>query len=279
MQHTISSRATVVLAATVLVAAVCGAGPAVAAGGGGSRTVTVQACPDEAVGPGLPPLKALAGRVTLPDAVSLPPGAAVFGARYPGDAQYVVAPGDWACDVVFFSADGGEQVYVHPGPHAADPPSTSYPGLVQAVFNSGGVQTDVDLACPFIPQAAQPPAQCLAPPRQAADRVHAVPTGDPGLFATAVAVPAGVRETNLAASGQVSANGQPGPVVALVTLAGTGGTAQEIGCAMTGPAAVATCRAGLDQFLAGSAVGQKLSSAQLSAAMADLNSFLASRPH
>ncbi|MFE2411408.1 hypothetical protein ACFXDE_23980 [Kitasatospora sp. NPDC059408] len=278
MRRTIGSRAGVVMAAAGLAAAVCGAAPAVAAGSDGPRTVTVQACPDESTGPGLPPLKALAAQVTLPDGVNLPPGAAVFGARYPGDAQYVVAPGGWTCDVVFFAADGGEQVYVHPGPHAADPLGASYSGLVQAVFDSGGVQTDVDLACPFVPQAARG-GQCLAPPRQAADVVHAVRTGDPNLYAAAVSVPAGTREPNLAASGQAPAGTPPGQVFALVTLAGTGGTAQSVGCAVPGPGAASTCQATLGYFLAGSAMGQKLSAGQLSAALTDLNGFVASQVH
>ncbi|MEE1785788.1 hypothetical protein PUR71_23200 [Streptomyces sp. SP17BM10] len=279
MRRRIGSRVGVVVAAAGLAAAVCGAGPAVAAGDSGSRTVAVQACPDESTGPGMPPLKALAAQVTLPDGVTLPPGAAVFGARYPGDAQYVVAPGGWTCDVVFFAGDGGEQVYVHPGAHAADPPGASFTSLVQAVFDSGGVQTDVDLACPFIPQAVPPGGQCLAPPRQSADVVHAVRTGDPHLYAAAVSVPAGTREPNLAASGQAPAGTPPGRVFALVTLAGTGGAAQSISCALPGPAAASTCQAALGYLLATSATGQRLSAGRLSAALTDLNGFVASQAH
>lgn len=278
MPRTIGSRLGVAVAAAGLAAAVCAAAPGVAAGPGGSRTVAVRACPQEPTGPGLPPLKALAAQVTLPDGVDLPAGAAVFGAQYPGDAQYVVAPGDWTCDVVFFAGDGGEQVYVHPGPRAADPLGASFTSLVQAVFVSGGVQTDVDLACPFVPQAARG-GQCLAPPRQGADVVHAVPTGDPDLYAAAVSVPAGTREPDLAASGQAPAGAPPGQVLALVTLAGVGGSAQSVSCALPGPDAAGTCRAALGYFLATGTLGQKLSPGQLSAALTDLNGFVASQTH
>ncbi|MQS17022.1 hypothetical protein F7Q99_33745 [Streptomyces kaniharaensis] len=283
-------RAGALFAATALTAAVCGIGPpghAVAAGKSGSpasaaRTAPVHACPDEPLTPGLPPLKPLPNTVPLPDPVHLAAGTAVFGARYPGNTQYLVAPSDWSCDVVFFSGDGGEQAYIHPGAHTNDPLSAQYTSLVQAVFNSGGVQTDVDLACPFIPQATAPaqpggqPGTCLAKPRQPADQVHVVPTNTPGLFVTAVGVPAGVRESNIAASQQAPPSGQTNPVVALVTLQGPGGTAQEISCAMPKPAATANCQASLDFFLATSAVGQKLSSTDLSNAIENLNNFLAS---
>ncbi|WP_280728206.1 hypothetical protein [Kitasatospora sp. MAA4] len=268
-----------------LTASVCGSTlPASAAvPSAASRTAPVQACQGQSNGPGLPPLKALSGTVPVPDPINLPPTAAVFGASYPGDAQYLVAPSGWTCDTVFFSADGGEQAFVHPGASVADPLSAQFSSVVQAVFNSGGVQTNVDLACPFVPQATAPatpggqPGNCTAPPRQSADRVHAVATGNPGLSVAAIGVPSGVREPNLPVTTQAppTGPGSPGnPVVALVVLQGPQGTAQEVTCSLPKATATAGCQATLGYFLANSPVGQQMSSTDLANAVADLNNFI-----
>ncbi|MGF1424910.1 hypothetical protein [Kitasatospora sp. LaBMicrA B282] len=333
-----------------------GSGQAAFAAGGAAppsssstRTVPVQACPAEPLAPGAPSpspsLKPVAGSVPVPNGVTLPPSVTVYGASYPGDAQYLVAPSGWACDVVSFSADGGEQAYVHPGANSTDPLSAQYTSLVHAVFNSGGAQTNIDLACPFIPQATTPgggapPNTCTAQPHQSGDVLHVVPTNTPGLYVTVVGVPVGVHEPNLAASQQAPTSGQPNPIVSLVTFQGPGGPAQEISCALPkpgqspsaspsastttpspltsptssasstspsspvtspssltppstasespltslSPAAAASpsptsaqnCQATLGYFLATGSLGSQLSSTNLSAALADLNGFIAS---
>ncbi|MFJ9844134.1 hypothetical protein ACIRYZ_27485 [Kitasatospora sp. NPDC101155] len=269
MPGTSRRRRTGVLAAAALLCAggplASGAAPAAAA-----VTVPVQACPAEQAGPGLPPLGAVPATVALPDGVALPPTAAVYGARYPGEVHYLVAPSGWTCDVVFFSADGGEEAYVHPGAPAADPANTRFTSVVQAVFVSGGAQTNIDLACGFIPQAGAAPNTCSAPPRLPADRLHPVPTHAPGLLITAAGVPPDTREPNLPTTGG------PERTVALLTFQTPGGPAQEITCTVPAAASpVRTCQAALGHFLAtGSAAGQ-LTPADLSAALTDLDAFVA----
>ncbi|MEU9042986.1 MULTISPECIES: hypothetical protein [unclassified Kitasatospora] len=262
-------RAGVLVAAAVLAGGgqfAYGAWPAAAAG-----TAPVRACPAEALAPGLPPLAAAPSSVAVPDGVALPSSAAVFAARYPGEVQYLVAPGDWTCDVVFFSGDGGEQAFVHPGAPVANPAGTRFASVVQAVFVSGGAQTNIDLACPFVPQAAAAPNICNSPPRQGADRLHALPVHAPGVFLTAVGVPAGTREPNLPASGG------PDRTVALVAFQTPGGPGQEISCTVpTAASPVPTCQAALGFFLATSTTGRQLAPSDLASALADLDAFVAS---
>ncbi|MFJ8623476.1 hypothetical protein ACIRD3_11605 [Kitasatospora sp. NPDC093550] len=242
-----------------------GAWPAAAAG-----TAPVRVCPAETLPPGLPSPAAAPASAPVPDGVVLPPSAALFAARYPGDVQYLVAPGDWTCDVVFFAGDGGEQAFVHPGPPVADPAGARFASVVQAVFVSGGAQTNIDLACPFIPQATASGGICNSPPHQGADRLHPLPVRTPGVFLTAVGVPAGTREPDLPATGG------PDRTVALVTFQTPGGPGQEIGCTVPASASpVPTCQAALGHFLATSAAGRQLPPADLAAALADLDAFVA----
>ncbi|MET8628067.1 hypothetical protein ABZW30_30735 [Kitasatospora sp. NPDC004669] len=264
------SRAGVLTAAALLTAGgplAAGAVPATAAT---AVAVPVRACPAEQTGPGLPPPAAAPASVALPDGITLPPTAAVYAARYPGEVHYLVAPGGWTCDVVFFSADGGEQAYVHPGAPVADPADARFSAVVQAVFVSGGAQTEIDLACGFIPQAGAAPHTCNAPARLPADRLHPVATHAPGLLLAAVGVPSDTREPNLPTTGG------PDRTVALVAFQSPGGPAQKITCTI--PAALApvpTCQAALGHFLATGAAAKQLTPADRSAALTDLNAFIA----
>ncbi|GAA1225889.1 hypothetical protein GCM10009665_15510 [Kitasatospora nipponensis] len=282
------TRPAALVASAVLATAVGASGqgaraaaPAGAPATTATRSAPVQPCPTQPVEPNPPAAATPAATVPVPAPVDLPASSAAFGAGYPGNARYLVGPGDWTCDAVYFAGDGGEQAYLHPAPAESDPVGARFASLVQAVFDSGGAQTDVDLACPFIAQATAPttpggqPATCLAPPPQSADQVHPVATGTPGLHVAAVGVPSGVREPNIAASGQSPPAGPSRPVVALVTLQGPQGTAQEISCAMTGSTAVESCQASLGYFLATSAVGGQLSDTELAGAVADLDAFVA----
>ncbi|MER7673965.1 hypothetical protein ABTY61_36660 [Kitasatospora sp. NPDC096128] len=257
-----------VAAVAVLLAAggsfVPGAGVAAAAG-----SAPVRACPARTGVPGPPP-GAVPASVPVPDGVEVPATAAVYGARYPGEVHFLVAPAGWSCDAVFFAGDGGEQAYVHPGAPAADPASTRFDAVVQAVFVSGGAQTDVDLACGLLPAAGAAPNTCNAPQRSPATRVHPVPTRAPGLLLAAVGVPANTREPNLPATGG------PNRTVALVTFQSPGGPAQEISCTLPASASpVPTCRAALGHLLATGAAARQLSRADLAAALADLDAFTA----
>ncbi|MFD7450846.1 hypothetical protein [Kitasatospora sp. NPDC059827] len=257
-----------VLGLAVLLAAgaafVPGAGVASAAG-----STPVRSCPVRAGAPGPPP-GAVPASVPAPDGVDVPATAAVYGARYPGEVHFLVAPAGWTCDAVFFAGDGGQQAYVHPGAPAADPASTRFDAVVQAVFVSGGAQTEIDLACGLLPAAGAAPAACNAPQRSPATRVHPLPTRAPGLLLAAVGVPADTREPNLPAAGG------PNRTVALVTFQSPGGPAQEVSCALPASAApVATCRAALGHLLATGAAAKQLSRADLAAALADLDAFVA----
>ncbi|MEV7599023.1 hypothetical protein AB0O91_16725 [Kitasatospora sp. NPDC089797] len=241
-----------------------GAGVAAAAAG-----VPVRACPAQAGAPGPPP-GAVPATVPVPDGVSVPATAAVYGARYPGEVHFLVAPAGWTCDAVFSAGDGGQQAFVHPGAPAADPAGTRFDAVVQAVFVSGGAQTDVDLACGLVPAAGAAPNTCNAPDRSPATRVHTVPTRAPGLLLAAVGVPAGTREPNL------SGSGGPNRTVALVTFQSPGGPAQEISCTLPATASpVPLCQAALGHLLATGAASKQLSRADLTAALADLNTFVA----
>ncbi|MFH8383944.1 hypothetical protein ACH4E7_23855 [Kitasatospora sp. NPDC018058] len=265
------SRAGILTAAALLTAGgplAAGTVPATAAAT--AVTVPVQACPAEQTGPGQPPLAAAPASVALPDGVTPPPTAAVYAARYPGEVHYLVAPGGWTCDVAFFGADGGEQAYVHPGAPVADPASARFTSVVRAVFVSGGVQTDIDLACGFIPQAGAAPNTCLAPAHLPADQLHPVATHAPGLLLTAVGVPSNTREPNLPTTGG------PDRTVALVVFPPPGGPAQEITCTIPAASApIPTCQAALGHFLATGAAAEQLTPADLSAALHDLNAFVA----
>lgn len=258
-----------VLAVAVLLAAggalVPGAGVASAAG-----RAPVRACPAQAGVPGPPP-GAVPASVPVPDGVDVPATAAVYGARYPGEVHFLVAPAGWTCDAVFFAGDGGEQAYVHPGAPAADPAGTRFDAVVQAVLVSGGAQTNVDLACGLLPAAGAAPNTCNAPQRSPATRVHPVPTRAPGLLLAAVGVPANTREPNLPTTGG------PNRTVALVTFQSPGGPAQEIGCTLPASASpVPTCQAALGHLLATGAAAKQLTRADLAAALADLDAFTAS---
>ncbi|MBD0692994.1 hypothetical protein BG452_12065 [Streptomyces sp. CBMA123] len=229
----------------------------------------MRACPAQAGVPGPPP-GAVPASVPVPDGVSVPATAAVYGARYPGEAHFLVAPADWTCDAVFFAGDGGQQAYVHPGAPAADPAGTRFDAVVQAVFVSGGAQTEVDLACGLLPAAGAAPNTCNAPARLPATLVHPVPTRAPGLLPAAVGVPANTREPNLATTGG------PNRTVALVTFQSPAGPAQEISCTLPASASpVATCQAALGHLLATGAAAKQLSSADLAAALTDLDAFVA----
>ncbi|MFF2077944.1 hypothetical protein ACFVXG_24700 [Kitasatospora sp. NPDC058162] len=257
-----------VLAVAVLLAAggalVPGAGVASAAG-----RAPVRACPAQAGVPGPPP-GAVPASVPVPDGVDVPTTAAVYGARYPGEVHFLVAPAGWTCDAVFFAGDGGEQAYVHPGAPAADPAGTRFDAVVQAVFVSGGAQTNVDLACGLLPAAGAAPNTCNAPQRSPATRVHPVPTRAPGLLLAAVGVPANTREPNLPTTGG------PNRTVALVTFQSPGGPAQEIGCTLPASASpVPTCQAALGHLLATGAAAKQLTRADLAAALTDLDAFTA----
>ncbi|MFJ8475618.1 hypothetical protein [Kitasatospora sp. NPDC094011] len=261
-------RLAVLAAAGLLVASgslASGAGVAAAAG-----TAPVRACPARASAPGLPPPGAVPATVAVPDGVVVPATAAVYGARYPGETYFLVAPAGWTCDTVFFAGDGGQQAYVHPGAPAADPADSRFDAVVRAVFVSGGAQTDVDLACGLVPAAGAAPNTCDAPARLPATRVHAVPTRAPGLLLTAVGVPANTREPNLPTTGG------PNRTVALVTFQSPGGPAQEISCTVPASAAsVPLCQAALGHLLATGAAAEQLSRADLAAALADLDGFVA----
>ncbi|MFH9347564.1 hypothetical protein [Kitasatospora sp. NPDC017646] len=269
MRGASGSRRAGVLAAAVLLAAggllAPGAGTASAAG-----SVPVRACPAEATGPGLPPLGAVPASAPVPNGVDVPATAAVYAARYPGETHFLVAPGAWTCEVVFFAADGGEQAFVHPGAPVAAPVDARFDAVVRAVFVSGGAQTNVDLVCGLAPRAGASPNTCNAPARLPVDRVHAVPTRAPGLLLTAVGVPANTREPNLRTSGG------PNRTVALLTFQSPGGPAQEISCTLPASAApVRTCQAALGHFLATGAAAEQLTRADLAAALSDLDAFVA----
>ncbi|MGW2372115.1 MULTISPECIES: hypothetical protein [Kitasatospora] len=266
----LSQRRPGVLAAAVLLAAgglfAPGAGVASAAG-----SAPVRACPAETTGPGLPALGAVPATAAVPDGVDVPATAAVYGARYPGEVHFLVAPGGWTCDVAFFAADGGEEAFVHPGAAVADPTGARFDAVVQAVFVSGGAQTNIDLVCGFVPRAGAAPNTCNAPARLPADRVHSVPTSAPGLLLTAVGVPANTREPNLPATGG------PNRTVALVTFQSPGGPAQAISCTLPASASpVPTCQGALGHFLATGAAAKQLTRADLAAALTDLDAFVAS---
>ncbi|MFJ9776791.1 hypothetical protein ACIRVF_37100 [Kitasatospora sp. NPDC101157] len=269
MRGASGSRRAGVLAAAVLLAAgglsAPAAGVASAAAG-----VPVRACPAEATGPGLPALGAVPASVPVPKGVDVPAAAAVYGARYPGETHFLVAPGGWTCDVVFFAADGGEQAFVHPGAPAADPVDARFDAVVRAVFVSGGAQTNVDLVCGLVPRAGAAPNTCNAPARLPVDQVHPVPTSAPGLLLTAVGVPAGTHEPNLPTSGG------PNRTVALLTFRSPGGPAQEISCTLPAPAdPVRTCQAALGHFLATGAASKQLTRTGLASALTDLDAFVA----
>ncbi len=204
-----------------------------------------------------------------------PDGVQIYGAVFPGNVSYLVAPSGVTCQGTWGSADGGEIM-------TTTSPSEQSQGVTMWI-RAGGAGPETDLACPYIPAVLAVDRQfrgnaslCGHPSE---DVVREIPTGSPNLYAAAVWVPAQVQDPNLAGSGDGA-----DPTVALVTArivpleAGNAtptAVGQMITCTLP-PAQRDVCTTSLRFFLSTqSEMGASVGSARVAAMEDSLSDFLA----
>ncbi len=207
--------------------------------------------------------------LSLPASLAPPGNARIFGTWFlPGQVSYLLGAKAATCQAGLGSADGGEGM--------AATPVSDRSAVVTMTIRAGGAGPSTDLACPYIPavRAADEAfrrgyAFCAHPP---ADVIRQIPTDTASLYAAAVFVPAGVKDPDIAGSGDGI-----GPAIALYTAwAGSDGAAgQMVACTLT-PAQGDICAASLKFFLATqSSIRTQMSAANLAKVEQGLSSFLA----
>ena len=173
------------------------AGPTAGASGSGqpsARSLPVVSCPIPAIdigGQQSPPVPARASP-PLPASVDLPKGVTLFGTAgpqpspgSPSSTTYSIGPSGSSCSAAE-GADGATYISI-------SAPGSNEPEIFYD-YSPGGVGLQADLPCGYIPslndalQAYRNTDQPCAP-ADPDDAISQVPTGDPDLVASVVAVP------------------------------------------------------------------------------------------
>jgi len=209
--------------------------------------------------------------LSVQSSVVPPQGGELFGTVFPNNsASYLVAPAATSCGGEWFSTDAGQVM-------TAASVSDASEGVMM-VLRAGGAGPSTDLACPYIPAVLAADAtfrgndsQCDHP---AADVVQPIPSGSSNLYASAVWIPAEVKDSNFGL--EMSGNGAD-PTVALYTAHVTppGSTdGQMIACTLP-PTERSICEASLEFYLATqSAVGMQVGPSDLAHLEHALSTFL-----
>jgi hypothetical protein len=231
-------------------------------------TAPVASCPipvADFAGTPYSPESALSS-LTVPVSLKLPPGAQIFGAKFPEATagSYLIGPKSAICRGEFLSADFGMLMSVG---------AANLSDSVRMVLRAGGAGASTDLACPYI-RAVRTADESFRKDvpnssicsRPAGDVVQQIPTLTADLYAAVVRVPATVNDPNwpiqLRGSTSVQAKN---PTLALYTaqVFGNQADAQVIACTLP-MTQQDICIASLKLFLAkDSEIASRIDAAQL----------------
>ncbi|MDB4872453.1 MAG: hypothetical protein JWL97_3457 [Gemmatimonadales bacterium] len=241
-----------------------------------TKAAVVGRCPNTG---GTRPYTSLAipGTVQLPDSVTLPAGASVYGTDMPdlagSHAYYVIGPAGKTC-AAYTGSSLGSGIDVEPQGSGRG---------VHVVYRAGGQTNVADFACPYIPQVIPAGGLSTCPMTPAPGQVTAsVPVHTPNTYVTVVRIPPGVSKLGVAWTNTPEAERAASvfPTVAVFAAHITSDQgermvyAPEISCTLP-RAQASTCSAALNYFLAQLATKEQMAPAELAETVHAVDQFIA----